>query len=120
MDNSTDLTLILRLLRFCAALYRELPVEGRGLTAQAAELAHAAELDDEAGRLGQGDPPDETALRPDDIRTACQALIDARRVTPAQPREEAELARRHYPEIDAPTLDELERIIGFYTSLLRG
>ena len=114
---------IIRLERFCAALYRALPVEGQGLVAQAAELAHAAELEQEADRLASGtddDAGDTTALTPADIRTACQLLIDVRRAPATRTREELALVREHFPEVDEPELDALEALIGGYTDLLRG
>lgn len=114
---------IIRLERFCAALYRTLPVEGQGLVAQVAELAHAAELEQEAERLASDADDDEgdyTALTPADIRTACQLLIDVRRAPATRPRDELALVREHFPEVDEPALDALEALIGQYTELLRG
>lgn len=111
---------IIRLERFCAALYRTLPVEGQGLVAQAAELAHAAELEQEADRLASETEDEDgwTALTPEDIRTACQLLIDVRRAPATRPPDELALVREHFPEVEAPSLDALEALVGYYTGLL--
>ena len=121
MEETSELDQLVRLLRFCAALYRATPVEGHGLVAQAAELAHAAELDAEAETLADGgdDADDEaTVLTAEDIRTACTLLIDVRRAPAGVPRAEREVVREHYPEVDDVTLDRLEALVGYYTSLL--
>lgn len=111
--------LVARMARFCAALYRTVPLEGQGLLGQAAELAHAAELDAEADLREAGGAAAATALTGRDIRIACQLLIDVRRAPNALGQEEVALARRHFPEVEERSLDALERLIGFYTGLLR-
>ena len=106
MDESSD-DEITRLARFCAALYRTVPLEGHGLTGQAEELVHAAELD-----------ADSETLTGRDVRIACQLLIDVRRAPNDRHPDEVALVREHFPEVEAPTLDALERLIRLYTSLL--
>ena len=59
-------------------------------------------------------------LRPQDIRAVCQLLLDVRRDPRALSAEEVALARAHFPEVEAETLDPLEGLIRFYTGLLRG
>lgn len=119
MDERESRDRIARLERFCAALYRSVPLEGGGVVGQAAELAHAAELDEDAEARGHGRAePGETPLTAQDIRTACQLLIDVRRQPNALLPREVALAREHFPEVEAPTLDPLERLIGYYTELL--
>ncbi len=58
-------------------------------------------------------------LQPEDIRAVCQLLLDVRRNPSAVTAEEAAVARRHFPEVEAETLAPLERLVTFYTSLLR-
>jgi hypothetical protein len=112
---------ITRLERFCAALYRAVPLEGHGVVGLAAELAHAAELEvDAAARATEREPHGPPALTARDVQAACQLLIDVRRQPNALLPEEVTLAREHFPEVEAPTLEPLEQLIGFYTSLLRG
>ena len=122
MTPSDDAALIARLARFCAALYRTVPLEGEGMLGQVRELAHAAELDAEAAALesGEVDPEGETALSPRDIRVACQLLIDVRRGPRYQRPEEVALVREHFPEVEAEDLAPLERLVSFYTGLLHG
>ena len=111
--------LVARMARFCAALYRTVPLEGHGVLGQAAELIHAAELDAEAARREAGEAAAEpTTLTARDIRVACQLLIDVRRAPKALRQDEVALARRHFPEVEEQSLDALERLIGFYTGLL--
>jgi hypothetical protein len=121
MDRD-DASLIARLERFCAALYRTVPLEGHGVVAQAAELAHAADLDTEADALVAGDVVGDapTVLRPRDIQVACQLLIDVRRAPSRQSAAEVALARRHFPEVEHDDLSALEDLIGFYTGLMGG
>lgn len=112
--------LIARLARFCAALYRTVPLEGNGLLGAASELAHAAELEDEATLLESGEAPADgtTVLAPRDIRIACQLLIDVRRAPNSRDRAEVSLAREHFPEVEEHSLDPLERLVSYYTALL--
>ena len=121
MDASDDM-LIARLARFCAALYRAVPLEGHGVAGQAMELAHAAELDAEAAARAEGatDPEASPALTPRDIRIACQLLIDVRRAPKSLTSDEVALVREHFPEVEDERLDSLERLVVFYTGLLRG
>ncbi|MBI2760273.1 MAG: hypothetical protein HYX51_02460 [Chloroflexi bacterium] len=119
MDDSERADLIIRLERFCADLYRTVPLEGHGVLDQAAEIAHAAELDEEAGEIESGSPDADAmpSLTPRDIRVACQLLIDVRRAPALQEAAEVALARKHFPEVEDDTLDRLERLIAFYTDL---
>ncbi|MGD9890476.1 MAG: hypothetical protein AB7R89_07195 [Dehalococcoidia bacterium] len=112
-------TRIARLARCAAALYRTVPREGEGLTSQAAEIVHAVDLDALAASLEGGDVDgDDTALRPADIRAVCRLLLDVRR-NPADVSEaERTVARRHFPEVEAESLDPLEDLVTFYTGLL--
>lgn len=120
METPNELDDIIRLARFCAALYRTVPLEGSGLPAQAAELAHAAELDQWADALtveGGGDdasPP----LTARDIQVGCQLLIDVRRSPRTLDQQEVTLARQFYPEVEADSVDALESLILFYSSML--
>jgi hypothetical protein len=119
MDDSERADLIVRLERFCADLYRTVPLEGHSVLDQAAEIAHAADLDEEAGEIEAG-TPDVAAmpsLTPRDIGVACQLLIDVRRAPNLQGAAEVSLARKHFPEVEDDTLDRLERLIAFYTDL---
>ena len=119
MDEPASTRLIARLARFCAALYRAVPLEGEGLVGQAAELAHAAALHAEVAGWDGGDASAEaTALTPRDIRIACQLLLDVRRQPNALLPQEVALAREHFPEVEAPSLEPLEALITFYTGLL--
>ena len=112
---------VARLARCAAALYRQVPREGSGLAAQAEEIAHASDLDLLAVTLDAGaDVNLDHVLRPDDIRAVCQLLLDVRRNPSNLSPAEVSLAREHFPEVEAASLDPLERLIGFYTSLLRG
>ena len=121
MDPSDEI-LIARLARFCAALYRTVPLEGQGVTGQALELAHAAELDADADAWTEGSTDEQMspALTPRDIRIACQLLIDVRRAPKSLSPDEVALVREHFPEVEEERLDSLERLVGFYTGLLRG
>lgn len=115
-----DAARIARLARCAAALYRTIPREGEGLARQAAEIARAAELDALAESLEGGDaqPIGDEALHPSDIRAVCRLLLDVRR-NPAEVSEaERTIARRHFPEVEAESLDPLEELITFYTGLL--
>ena len=113
--------LVARLARCAAALYRAVPLEGAGLAGQAAELAHAADLDLLAATLDAGADVDlDDVLQPRDIRAVCQLLLDVRRNPNALDRAEVEVARRHFPEVESETLAPLEDLITFYTGLLRG
>jgi hypothetical protein len=97
------------------------PREGAGLTAQADEIARAADLDLLAASLDAGADVDlDHALAPADIRAVCQLLLDVRRSPLSVSEAERDLARAHYPEVEAPSLEPLETLIHYYTSLLRG
>lgn len=115
--DHADAARVARLARFCAALYRAVPLEGHGLVGEAEELAHAAELEN-AAEAGE---PDEVlvVLRPRDIQVACQLLIDVRREPKRLTEDEVALARRFFPEVEADTLDPLERLVYFYTELIQ-
>ena len=120
MHPPEESQLIARLERFCAELYRTVPLEGHGLVGQATELAHAAVLDAEAelresGEWLSGQPP---ALTARDVSAACQLLIDVRRAPNLLQPQEVALVRVHFPEVEAPSLDPLEELVGFYTALL--
>lgn len=119
MEHADDV-LIARLARFCAALYRTVPLEGHGLLGQAAELAHAADLEAEARawEAGEVDHESPTALTPRDIRIACQLLIDVRRSPNTLDPAEVALTREYFPEVEDTALDRLEQLIGVYTGLL--
>ncbi len=114
--------LVARLARFCAALYRAVPVEGEGVIGQARELVHAAELDSDARDIEAGAPaadgPATTAITPRDVRVACQLLIDVRRAQARVTARERSLVLEHYPEVDDEDLGPMETIVAFYTSLL--
>jgi hypothetical protein len=114
-----DVTRIARLARCAAALYRTVPREGEGLARQASEIARAADLDDLAESLENGVADgDESALQPSDIQAVCRLLLDVRR-NPADVSEpERTIARRHFPEVEAESLDPLASLITFYTGLL--
>lgn len=116
-----DAVLIARLARCAAALYRAVPHEGEGLARQAADIARAAELDALAETLeGDNETGNDEALQPADIRAVCRLLLDVRR-NPADVSEaERTIARRHFPEVEAESLDPLEALITFYTCLLHG
>jgi hypothetical protein len=115
--DHADAARVARLARFCAALYRAVPLEGHGLVGEAEELAHAAELESAA----EADDVDVVlaALTPRDIQVACQLLIDVRREPRRLSDEEVALARRFFPEVEADTLDPLERLVYFYTVLIQ-
>jgi hypothetical protein len=113
--------LIARLARCAADLYRTVPREGAGLAAQAAEISHASDLDLLAASLDAGADVDlDHVLRPADIRAVCQLLLDVRRSPLDVSAAERDLARAHFPEVDAPSLEPLEALITYYTSLLHG
>jgi hypothetical protein len=119
MDD--DAALISRLARCAAALYRDVPRQGESVAFHAAEIAHAADLELLAASLDAGADLDlDSVLRPGDIRAVCQLLLDVRRqprlVSPA----ELQVARAHYPEVDDDSIEPLERLISYYTRLLRG
>ncbi len=117
---ANDAALIARLARCAADLYRTVPREGAGLAAQAREIAHATDLELLAATLDSAADVDlDEVLQPEDIRAVCQLLLDVRRNPASGTPEEAAIARRHYPEVEAETLAPLERLITFYTSLLR-
>ena len=119
-ELADDAALIARLAHCAADLYRTVPREGAGLNAQAREIAHAADLDLLAASLHSAADVDlDEVLRPEDIRAVCQLLLDVRRNPASVTPEEATIARRHYPEVEAETLAPLERLVTFYTSLLR-
>ena len=112
--------LVARLARCAADLYRTVPLQGAGLAGQAEELAHAADLDLLAASLDAGADVDlDHVLQPRDIRAVCRLLIDVRRNPNALDPAEVAVARAHFPEVEAETLDPLERLITFYTDLLR-
>ncbi len=112
---------VARLARCAAELYQHVPREGSGLAAQAEEIAHASDLDLLAVTLDAGADVDlDHVLRPADIRAVCQLLLDVRRNPSNLSPAEVSLARRHFPEVEAETLDPLEELIRFYTGLLRG
>ena len=113
--------LIARLARCAAELYRSVPREGAGLTAQADEIARAADLELLALSLDAGADVDlDDVLMPADIRAVCQLLLDVRRSPLSVSEAERGLARAHFPEVEAPSLEPLEALIAFYTSLLHG
>jgi hypothetical protein len=117
--SDDDAIRIARLARCAAALYRTVPHEGGGLARQASDIAHAADLDDLAQSLedGAATGPDDH-LQPGDIRTICRLLLDVRR-NPAEVSDaERTIARRHFPEVEAESLDPLENLVTFYTGLL--
>ena len=110
---------IARLARCAATLYRTVPHEGEGLARQASDIAHAADLDALAQSLedgAEGGPDD--ILQPSDIRTICRLLLDVRRNPADVSDAERTIARRHFPEVEAETLDPLEELVTFYTGLL--
>ena len=112
--------LIARLARYAADLYRTVPLEGAGLAGHAEEVAHAADLDLLAAALDAGADVDlDHVLTPSDIRTVCGLLIDVRRNPSSRDPAEVAVARGHFPEVEAETLDPLERLVVFYTELLR-
>ena len=112
--------LVARLARGAAALYRAVPLEGAGLSSQAEELAHAADLDLLAATLDAGADVDlDEVLQPRDVRAVCQLLIDVRRNPNSLSPAEVQVAREHFPEVEADGLEPLERLIGYYTTLLR-
>jgi hypothetical protein len=118
--HADEAGLVARLARCAAELYRSVPLEGAGVSGQAAELAHAADLDLLAATLDAGADVDlDEVLQPQDVRTVCQLLIDVRRnpndLSPA----EVQVARAHFPEVEAGGLQPLERVIGYYTTLLK-
>jgi hypothetical protein len=119
--NDDEATRIARLARCAAALYRTVPHEGEGLARQAWDIAHAADLDTLAQSLEDGAAagPDDS-LQPGDIRTICRLLLDVRRNPADVSDAERTIARRHFPEVEAETLDPLEELITYYTGLLYG
>lgn len=120
MDEIDDAGAVARLARFAAELYRVVPLEGGGLAGQAEELAHAADLDLLAAALDAGADVDlDDVLQPRDIRVVCQVLLDVRRAPNQAQADEVRLAREHFPEVEAETLEPLEGLIGFYTGLLQ-
>ena len=121
LETPDEAGLVARLAHCAADLYRSVPIQGSGLAGQAAELAHAADLDLLAASLDAGADVDlDAVLRPRDIRAVCQLLLDVRREPNALDPEEVAVARRHFPEVEAESLAPLEGLIGFYTGLLRG
>jgi hypothetical protein len=113
--------LISRLARCAAELYRAVPREGAGLPAQAREIAHAADLELLAASLDLGADVDlDEVLRPADVRAVCQLLLDVRRNPSEVSPEERRIAREQFPEVEAPELEPLQRLVTYYTSLLRG
>lgn len=115
-----DAGLIARLARCAAELYRDVPREGAGLTSQAREIAHAADLDLLADALDLGADVDlDDVLEPADIDAVCRLLIGVRRSPLDVSEAERMIARTNFPEVDADSLDPLERLIGFYSGLLR-
>ena len=116
-----DATRIARLARCAAALYRAVPHEGEGLARQASDIAHAADLDTLAQSLEDGaDSGPDDILRPSDIRSVCRLLLDVRRNPADVSDSERTIARRHFPEVEAESLDPLEELVTFYTGLLHG
>jgi hypothetical protein len=112
--------LLARLARCAAELYRAAPLEGAGLSGQAEELAHAADLDLLAATLDAGaDVVLDTVLQPRDVRAVCQLLIDVRRNPNSLSLAEVQVAREHFPEVELDGLEPLERLIAYYTTLLR-
>ena len=119
-ELADDAALIARLARCAADLYRTVPREGVGLAAQAREIARAPELELLAAALDSAADIDlDEVLRPEDVREVCQLLLDVRRNPAGVTPEEAAIARRHYPEVEADSLAPLEQLVTFYTSLLR-
>lgn len=111
---------VARLARCAAELYRRVPLEGSGLTGQAEELAHAADLDVLAASLESGaDVNLDDVLLPRDVRVVSQLLIDVRRQPRLLDAAEVEIARAFFPEVEAETLEPLERLLAFWTGLLR-
>jgi hypothetical protein len=97
------------------------PREGAGLAAQAAEIAHASDLELLAATLDAGADVDlDHVLKPADILAICRLLLDVRRSPLDVSAAERGLARSHFPEVDAPSLEPLEALITYYTSLLHG
>ena len=119
-DDTPDLAALVRLARCAAARYRAVPREGAGIQVSADEIAHAGALDVFADELESGEEqgPD-TVLRPSDIRAVCRLLIDVRRNPRSVSAAEARVAREHFPEVEADSLDPLEALIAGYTALLR-
>lgn len=116
-----EANLLARLARCAADLYRTVPLEGAGVAGQAEELAHAAELDRLAAALDTGTEAEPgSALEPRDVRNVCRLLIDVRRHPRTLDPHEVAVARRHFPEVEAATLAPLERLLTYYTGLLRG
>lgn len=112
---------VARLARCAAELYRRVPLEGGGLAGQAEELAHAADLDVLAASLeSDADVDLDDVLRSRDVRVVSQLLIDVRRQPRALDPAEVEIARASFPEVEAETLEPLERLLAFFTGLLHG
>jgi hypothetical protein len=121
VDQIDEPHLIARLARCAAELYRRVPLQGTGITGQVEELAHAADLELLAASLDAGADVDlDAVLTPRDVRTVCQLLLDVRRSPATLDAAEVAVAREHFPEVEAESLDPLEQIITFYTSLLHG
>lgn len=111
--------LVARLARCAASLYRVVPLEGAGIAGQAEELAHAADLDLLAVTLEAGADVDlDHVLRPADVRAVCDLLLDVRRAPNRVAPAALALAREQFPEVEAESLESLERLITFYTALL--
>jgi hypothetical protein len=107
-----DVERVARLARFCAELYRAVPLQGHGLLGEATELAHAAALDAASAALEAAEvaaPPSPLTAR--DIQVACQLLIDVRRAPKQLDPLEVALVRRHFPEVEAPRLDDIEALL---------
>ena len=51
-------------------------------------------------------------------RTICRLLLDVRRNPADVSDAERTIARRHFPEVEAETLDPLQDLVTFYTGLL--
>jgi hypothetical protein len=107
---------IARLARFCAVLYRTVPLEGHGLLGQAQELAHAAYLEHAAAAENAREML--AAVTPRDIQITCQLLIEVRREPNRLHPNAVELVRHSFPEVEAENLDPLERLVHFFVSLI--
>ena len=119
MGEYQEAALIARLCRCAAALYREVPREGSGIAAQAAEIAHAAELEELAAALESGSEGEARgSLLPSDVRAVCRLLIDVRRNPNEVSVREARIARSHFPEVEEESIAPLEGLVAFYTGLI--
>lgn len=119
MREYQEAALIARLCRCAAALYRNVPREGSGVAAQAAEIAHAAELEKLAEALESGSEGEAgESLLPADVRAVCRLLIDVRRNPNEVSAREARIAREYFLEVEEESIAPLEGLVAFYTGLL--